>query len=101
MRITAPVRQGMKVLSALLLALAVCLPGNTQSQELELSRSARPWEFFCALGPRAGVFGNETGNFEAWIYPLKVFRNFHLRFLVDGRSLPAETLVRTVRVRPE
>src|SRR6266700_7919631 len=101
MRIAAPVRQGMKVLSPLLLALVVCLPRKIQSQELELSRSARPWEFFCALGTRAGLFGNETGNFEAWVYPLKLFRNFHLRFLVDGRSLPAETLVRTVSVRPE
>ncbi|PYV67243.1 MAG: hypothetical protein DMG97_27815, partial [Acidobacteria bacterium] len=72
-----------------------------QSHDLELSRDARPWEFFCAVGTRAGLFGNESGNFEAWVYPLKIFRNFHLRFLTDGRSIPAETLVRTVTVRPE
>jgi glycogen debranching enzyme len=68
---------------------------------LELSRPARPWEFFCATGTRAGLFGNESGNFEAWVYPLKVFRNFHVNFLTEGRSLPAETLIRTVSVRPE
>src|SRR5439155_20082605 len=62
---------------------------------------ARPWEFFCATGTRAGLFGNESGNLEAWVYPLKIFRNFHVRFLMDGRTLPAETLVRTVTVRPE
>ncbi len=71
------------------------------AQELELSRDARPWEFFCAVGTRAGLFGNESGNLEAWVYPLKILRNFHLRFLTEGRSQPAEALVRSVSVRPE
>jgi glycogen debranching enzyme len=73
--------------------------GNTQ--ELDLSRTARPWEFFCSVGTRAGLFGNESGNLEAWVYPLKILRNFHVRLLTEGRSLPAESLVRTVSVRPE
>ena len=72
-----------------------------QPQPLELSRAARPWEFLCANGQRAGLFGNEAGNFEAWVYPLKLLRDFHIRFLIDGRSLPAEPLVRTVTARPE
>jgi len=82
-------------------SLLVCSWAAAQSPDLEISRAARPWEFFCATGTRAGLFGNESGNFEAWVYPLKIFRNFHVRFLTDGRSLPAETLVRTVEVRPE
>ena len=72
-----------------------------QAKSLELSRTARPWEFFCATAPRAGLFGNESGVVEAWVYPLKIFRDFHLRFHTGGRSLPAETLVRSVTVRPE
>jgi len=86
---------------ALIVLLAFCSSGSAQSSDLELSRTARPWEFFCATGMRAGLFGNESGNLEAWVYPLKVFRNFHLHFLTEGRSLPAESLVRTVSVRPE
>src|ERR1700726_4797606 len=85
----------------LLICLTLCVPASTQSQNLDLSRTARPWEFFCATGTRAGLFGNESGNLEAWGYPLKIFRNFHLRFLTEGRSLPAESLVPTVSVRPE
>jgi glycogen debranching enzyme len=73
---------------------------SIQAQELELTRAARPWEFLCATGTRAGIFGNEAGNFEAWVYPLKILRNFHLRFLVEHRSLPAESLVRTIIARP-
>jgi glycogen debranching enzyme len=71
------------------------------AQELELSRPARPWEFLCAVGSRAGLFGNEGGEIEAWVYPLKILRDFHLHFLTDGKSLPAETLVRQVTEKPE
>ncbi len=53
------------------------------------------------VGTRAGLFGNETGRLEAWVYPLKIFRGFHLTFHVDGRALPAESLARTLTVRPE
>ena len=53
------------------------------------------------MGERAGLFGNEAGNFEAWVYPLKILRDFHLRFLVDGHVVPAEALARTLTVRPE
>ncbi|PYV67098.1 MAG: hypothetical protein DMG96_40365, partial [Acidobacteria bacterium] len=41
-----------------------------ESTPLELTRIARPWEFLSAVGTRAGFFGNEAGNFEAWVYPL-------------------------------
>jgi len=68
---------------------------------LELSRTVRSWEFLPVVGTRAGLFGNESGRFEAWVYPLKIFRNFHLIFHVDGRALPAESLSRTLTVRPE
>lgn len=68
---------------------------------MELSRAVRPWEFLSAVGTRAGLFGNEAGRMEAWVYPLKVLRNFQLQFEVDGRLYPAEPLARTVITRPE
>ena len=67
----------------------------------ELSRTVRTWEFLPVVGSRAGLFGNETGRFEAWVYPLKLFRDFHLIFHVADRALPAESLSRTLTVRPE
>ncbi len=68
---------------------------------LELSRPVRTWEFLPIIGMNAGLFGNESGQMEAWVYPLKIFRNLHLVFYVDGRALPAESLVRTLIVHPE
>src|SRR5204862_1710173 len=73
----------------------------TRSTPIELSRPVRPWEFLDAVGPRAGLFGNEAGQFEAWVYPLKIFRDFTLRFHFEGHVIPAESLARTVTVRPE
>ena len=66
-----------------------------------LTRTIRSWEFLPVVGTRAGLFGNETGGFEAWVYPLKIFREFHLTFHVGDRALPAESLARTLTVHPE
>jgi glycogen debranching enzyme len=86
-------------------AAAVCLPclqSQAQTkQSLELTRTIRTWEFLPVVGTRAGLFGNETGRVEAWVYPLKIFREFHLTFHVGDRALPAESLARTLTVRPE
>ena len=72
-----------------------------ESHDLELSRPVRSWEFLPTVGTKAALFGKESGQFEAWIYPLKVLRNFHLLVHTGGRVIPAETLARTLTVRPE
>src|SRR6202030_994089 len=72
-----------------------------RSRSLELSRPVRPWEFLSAVGTRAGLLGDEAGRMEAWVYPLKLLRDFRLQFHTEGRALPAETLARTLITRPE
>jgi len=74
--------------------------GDTK-KTLELTRPVRTWEFLCAVGQRAGIFGNESGRVEAWVYPLKLFRDFSLVFHTTSRDWNAADLVRTVSVRPE
>src|SRR6516162_2251503 len=71
------------------------------SKPLELTRAARPWEFLCSVGQRAAIFGNESGNIEAWVYPLKLFRDFALTFHTEDRAWNADALVRSVIARPE
>src|SRR6266849_6222587 len=87
--------------AALLPLNAAASPPAEKSQPLELSRPVRPWEFLSAVGTRAGLLGNESGRMEAWVYPLKLFRDFRLQFHTEGRSLPAESLARTLIVHPE
>jgi glycogen debranching enzyme len=84
-----------------LILLATFLNAQESRPPLELTRTVRTWEFLPVVGSRAGLFGNETGRLEAWVYPLKIFREFHLTFHVGDRALPAETLSRTLTVRPE
>jgi glycogen debranching enzyme len=71
------------------------------SRGLELTRPVRPWEFLDAVGQRAALFGRESGEMEGWIYPLKVFRGFQLRFHTANGDLPARELARQLIVRPE
>src|SRR5229473_2194903 len=91
--------------ATLILGIWVPMGASQQAQDtsnrLELSRTVRPWEFLPITGMRAGLLGNESGRMEAWVYPLKIFREFHLKFHTEGRVLPAEALARTVTVRPE
>jgi len=92
---------------AILVITAAAPAARSQQQQrevsppMELSRTVRPWEFLPITGTRAALFGNEAGEMEAWVYPLKIFREFHLHFLTEGRVLSGETLARTLTVRPE
>jgi len=81
----------------------LALPGLAWAQQrtLELSRTNRPWEFLTALGTRAGLFGDESGRMEAWVYPLKILRNFRLQFEAEGHMIPGEAVARSVISRPE
>ena len=60
------------------------LPVQVEPKQLELTRPVRPWEFMDAVGQRAALFGKESGVIEGWVYPLKVFRSFELRFHTEN-----------------
>lgn len=69
---------------------------------LEQSGPVNPWRFVNAVGEKAGLWGFENGRLEGWVYPLKIFHDFHLAFQMEG--LPTvyrgDEIVRSVRVRP-
>jgi len=88
-----------------LCCLSLCILARAQDQvqigNHELSRAARPWEFLDAVGKHSGLFGNESGRFEAWVYPIKILRDFDLTFIAGDRKIPAASLVRRLTMRPE
>ena len=57
--------------------------------------------FVSAVGTRAALLGKEDGRFEAWVYPLKIVRDLHVRFHIDGRVVEGESVARNVITRPE
>ena len=92
------------LISALLVIFAFSLAQKSAAQSdenLELKRPVRSWEFVDATGPKAALLGNETGHLEAWVYPLKLFRNLTLQFHLDDQVLPADEMARELIVRPE
>lgn len=106
LQVPSPSRRRLLSLTRIVLRCALLLLGSVgfadqSRQSLELSRPIRSWEFLSSVGTRAAVFGNEQGNLEVWVYPLKILRDFHLRFHIDGATIPAETLARTLIVHPE
>ena len=68
---------------------------------LTLHGPGRNWQFLDAVGPHSAILGREDGNFEVWVFPLKLFRDFHLTFRASDHVIPAEALPHSVIVRPE
>jgi glycogen debranching enzyme len=71
------------------------------SSALEITRPARSWEAVNAVGQKSAWLGRESGDFEAWVYPLKILRHLHLVFHAEDHVLDAGSLARTVIARPE
>src|SRR5579859_4239356 len=79
------------------------LPADLPESGVVLRDSPQPLRFFDATGRKSAVFGRQDGQFEAWIYPIKLLHNFRLEFQQEGQLEPirGETLLRQVVTRPE
>ncbi|MBS3819675.1 hypothetical protein KGY73_09265 [bacterium] len=74
-----------------------------QSSVMALQRPACPGTPFDKLGRKFALLGDESGTFEAWAYPLKLFRQFEFSFLIENSTRPikGKDIVHTIRVTPE
>lgn len=70
--------------------------------DLRLTAPAQPFTPFDQCGRRFAILGAQSGRFEAWAYPLKLFRAFQMSFYIGAstRPIPAEEIVRRVEVTP-
>ncbi len=113
-----------RIISVALLSLAcmtiVCTPiGQAQTEQqsspnlpakfplpanpIELTRAARPQVYFDAIGRKSAIFGHETGVFESWVFPMKLFHDARISIKVDGQDAPvhfADNIERII-ARPE
>ena len=73
------------------------------SSPLALTGPARAGRYVEASGRRAAFLGDESGHFEAWVYPLKVLHGFDLAFQTAAYAdpVPGAALATSVDVRPE
>ena len=79
------------------------LPEDLPQSGVALHDSPNPLRFFDVTGRASAVFGQQNGQFEAWIYPIKLLHNFRLEFQQEGQAEPVrgESLLREVVTRPE
>lgn len=71
--------------------------------DLELRKLVQPGKPFDKVGHRFAILGDQSGSFEAWAYPLKLFRNFEFSFFLESatRPIPAGNIVQDISVAPE
>src|ERR1017187_3196456 len=69
---------------------------------LENAGPVHSWRFVNGAGAQSGLWGYESGCLEGWVYPLKIFHDFHLTFELEGipRTYEGDRIVRSVRVYP-
>ncbi len=74
-----------------------------QSNQIELSRAARPNVYFDAVGRKAALFGHESGAFESWVFPMKLFHDARMSIRVEGQDDPVDFASNVERIiaRPE
>lgn len=75
------------------------LPANP----IELTRGARPNVYFEAVGRKAGILGHESGTFESWVFPMKLFHDARMSVKVEGQDAAVDfaSNVESIITRPE
>jgi len=70
---------------------------------IELTRTARPGQYIEAVGRKAALFGHESGVFESWVFPVKLFHDARLSIQVEGQDAPVDFSANVERIitRPE
>jgi len=106
----------LKLAATLLLAAALtalCGPMDAAGQvvpkfepvtsPIQLEGPARPGIYLGGMGRQAAFFGSETGELEAWAWPVKLLHDFRLAFKIPDYSepIPGARVAKRVIVRPE
>ncbi|MCX6565781.1 MAG: GH116 family glycosyl hydrolase [Candidatus Aminicenantes bacterium] len=105
MRIRRPVgiALGLILCSAVLRAGTGLVPRFAlEPSNLTLSRPAQAATYFDKAGPKFAILGTESGLFEAWAYPLKLFRDCEFSFFIGSSTQPilGKDIIRFIDVTP-
>ena len=74
-----------------------------EENDLKLERVAQPGTPFNKTGRKFAILGFESGSFEAWAYPVKLFRKVKFSFFLGSSTRPVQSadIVRWIEVKPE
>ena len=70
---------------------------------IKISQPAIPNRPFSVAGERGGVFGQQDGSFELWLFPYKILQHTHLVAELDGYGIPIDLNkeAATIEVSPD
>jgi glycogen debranching enzyme len=73
------------------------------SDPLTITRAVEPTKPFTVAGERGAIFGEQSGKFEAWIYPVKIFSAFSISAELEDYPVPIDVsaLSAVIEVAPE
>jgi glycogen debranching enzyme len=57
---------------------------------MTISRPAVPALPFSVVGPRGALLGNQSGSFEAWVFPWKILGGVHLTVNMQDYAVPID-----------
>ena len=58
--------------------------------DLLISQEAVPGKPFSVIGPRGALLGDQSGRYEAWIFPWKIFSGMRIAANMDGYPVPID-----------
>jgi glycogen debranching enzyme len=78
-------------------------PSTALPSPIQLEGPARRGAYVESAGRRAVILGSEDGNFEVWVYPMKIVHDLRLSFVLgsDPRPIRGADVATRVVVRPE
>ncbi|MCI0515381.1 hypothetical protein L0128_19380 [candidate division KSB1 bacterium] len=75
---------------------------NLPESSLQLQSPVRPGRFCGVVGPHSAFLGDESGRFEAWIFPWKILHHLSLNFILEKQKLflSGPDWAKTIQVQP-
>ena len=69
---------------------------------LTITRSVEPFKPFTVAGERGAIFGEQSGTFEAWLYPVKILSGFAITAELADYPVPIDVSAHaaTIEVAP-
>jgi hypothetical protein len=73
------------------------------SSALSIVRPAQPRMPFSVAGERGAAFGQQSGTFEAWAFPVKILSHFQITAELSGYPVPIDVneMAASIEVNPE
>ena len=69
-----------------------------RADALTITRRAKPGQPFSVAGPNAALLGEQSGTFEAWLFPVKVLSHFHIMAELANYPVPIDVTAQAAAI---